>query len=80
MEWCVLQERYGALFIPLRDQYWAERQLHVGKMVTLIFHAKMELQRPPSGAGRPPLGWPAWGWGRVATIFAGTLWIFSGGR
>ena len=30
----------------------AKRQLHVGKTVTLVFHAKVELQRPPSGAGR----------------------------
>ena len=80
MEWCVLQEGYGALFIPLRGRYWAERQLHTGKTVTLVFHTKMELQRPPSGAGRPPLGQPAWGCGRVATTIAGTLWIFSGGR
>ena len=34
--------------------------MHAGKMVTLVFHAKMELQRPPSGAGRPGDGaaWP----------------------
>src|SRR6185312_1785632 len=60
MEWCVLQEGYGALFILLRGRYWAERQLHAGKTVTLVFHAKMELQRPPGGAGRPRdvAAWP----------------------
>ena len=80
MEWCVLQEGYGALFILLRGRYWAERQLHAGKMVTLVFHAKMELQRPPSGAGRPPLGRPAWGCGHLATAFAWTSLIIPSGR
>ena len=51
---CVLQEGCGALFILLYGQYWAERQLHAGKLVMLVFHAKGELQRPPGGAGRPP--------------------------
>ena len=80
MEWCVLQEEYGALFILLCSRYWTERWLHAGKFVELVLHAKGEQQRLPCGAGRPPLGRPAWGCGRVATAFAGTLWIFSGGR
>ena len=69
MEWCVLQEGY-----------WAERQLHAGKFVELVFHAKGEQQWLPSGAGQPPLGWPAWGCGHLATAFAWTLWIFSWSR
>ena len=27
--------------------------MHAGKTVKLVFHTKIELQRPPSGAGRP---------------------------
>ena len=27
--------------------------MHAGKTVMLVFHTKVELQRPPSGAGRP---------------------------
>ena len=80
MDGCVLQEGVDALFILLHGRYWAERQLHVGKTVTLVFHTKVELQRPPSGAGRTPLVRLAWGCGRVATAFAGTLWIVSEGR
>ena len=71
---------FWALFILLYGRYWAEGRLHAGKLVVLVFHAKGELQRPPGGADRPPLGWTAWGCGRVATAFAGTFWIFSGGR
>ena len=56
---CVLQEGGDALFILLYGRHWAERQLHAGKLVMLVFHAKGELQRPPGGAGRPPLGRPA---------------------
>ena len=53
---CVLQEGVGALFILLNGRYWAELQLHTSKLVVLVFHAKGELQRPPGGASRPPLG------------------------
>ena len=77
MDGCVLQEGCGALFILLYGWYWAEHQLHTGKFVELVFHAKGEQQRLPGGAGRPTLGRPAWGCGCVATAFAGTLWIFS---
>ena len=56
---CVLQEGCGALFILLYGRYWAERRLHAGKLVVLVFHTKGELQRPPGGAGWPPLGRPA---------------------
>ena len=80
MEWCVLQEGYGALFILLRGRYWAERQLHTGKTVNLVFHAKVELQRPPSGAGQPPLGRPAWGCDHLATVLVWTSLIISWGR
>ena len=57
---CVLQERCGALFILLYGRYWVERQLHAGKLVVLVFHAKGELQRPPGGAGQPRdvANWP----------------------
>ena len=56
----MLQEGGDALFILLYGWYWAERQLHAGKTVTLVFHAKIELQRPPSGASRPGdvAAWP----------------------
>ena len=77
MDGCVLQEGVDALFILLHGWYWAERQLHVGKLAMLVFHAKGEHQRPPGGAGRPPLGWPAWGCGHLATTFEWTLWISS---
>ena len=73
MEWCVLQEGCGALFILLQGRYKAWRQLQAGKAVVLNFHAKGEHQTLTSGAGRPPLGRPAWGCGRVATAFAGML-------
>ena len=36
-------------------------------MVVLSFHAKSQPERLPSGAGRPPLGRPAWGSCHVAT-------------
>ena len=45
--------------------------MHAGKTVMLVFHAKVELQRPPSGAGRPPLGRPAWGCGLMASPLQG---------
>ena len=77
---CVLQEGCGALFILLYGQYWAEHQLHAGKLVMLVFHAKGEIQRPPGGAGQPLLGRPAWGCGHLATAFVWTLWIFSWSR
>ena len=77
MDGCVLQEGVDALFILLHGWHWAERQLHVGKLVVLVFHAKGEHQRPPGGAGRPPLGRPAWGCGHLATAFEWTLWISS---
>ena len=67
MDGCVLQEGVDALFILLYGRYWAEHQLHAGKLVMLVFHAKAELQRPPGGAGRPPLGRLAWGCGHLAT-------------
>ena len=35
--------------------------MHAGKLVVLVFHAKGEHQRPPGGAGRPPICRPAWG-------------------
>ena len=75
MDGCVLQEGCGALFILLYGRYWAERRLHAGKFVVLVFHAKGELQRLPGGAGRPLLGRPAWGCGHLATT-----WIFSWSR
>ena len=50
---CVLQEGVDALFILLYGRYWVERQLHAGKLVVLVFHAKGEHQRLPGGAGRP---------------------------
>ena len=43
--WC-------SIYTTLRS-VWAERQLHAGKTVMLVLHAKGELQRPPGGAGRP---------------------------
>jgi len=43
----------------------------------LVFHTKGELQRPPSGAGRPPLGRPAWGCSGSATTFSWVLLIRS---
>ena len=69
MDGCVLQEGVDALFILLHCRYWAERQLHVGKLVVLVFHAKGEHQRPLGGAGRPPLGRPAWGCSHLAIAF-----------
>ena len=77
MEWCVLQEGCGALFILLYGRYWVERQLHAGKLVVLVFHAKGEHQRLLGGASRPPLGRPAWGCDHLATAFEWTLWIYS---
>ena len=59
MDGYVLQEGVDALFILLYGRYWVECQLHAGKLVVLVFHAKGEHQRPPGGAGWPPLGRPA---------------------
>ena len=44
----------------------------------LNFHTKGELQRLPGGAGRPPLGWPAWGLRHLAPTFSGLLGSSSG--
>ena len=52
----MLQVRGRALFIVLHGQFRAWRRLQAGKTVVLNFHAKGELQRMTSGAGRPPLG------------------------
>ena len=46
-------------------------------MVVLSFHAKSQPERLPSGAGRPPLGRPAWGCRHVATAFQTTALITS---
>ena len=80
MDGYVLQEGVDALFILLYGRYWVERQLHAGKLVVLVFHVKGEHQRLPGGAGRPPLGRPAWGCGHLATVFAWTSLIISWGR
>ena len=56
MDECVLQEGVWALFILIYGRYGGELRLHACKVVVLVFHAKGEHQRPPGGAGRPPLG------------------------
>ena len=66
-----------ALFILLYGRYCAERRLYAGKVVVLVFHAKGEHQRPPGGAGQPPLSRPAWGCSYLATAFEWMLWIPS---
>ena len=43
----------------------------------LCFHAKTQPEGLPSGAGRPPLGRPAWGSRHVATDFWTVALIFS---
>ena len=45
--------RGGALFIVLQGRFRAWCQLQAGRAVVLNFHAKGELQRMTSGAGRP---------------------------
>ena len=45
--------------------------------VELNFHAKTQPEGLPSGAGRPPLGWQAWGSCHVATDFWTVALIFS---
>ena len=46
----------------------------------LVFHAKPGLETLQSGAGRPPLGRPAWGCRHVATAFRTTALIISWSR
>ena len=45
------------------------RQLKVGKVSVLNFHVKPGLETLQSGAGRPPLGRPAWECFHVAAAF-----------
>ena len=51
--------------------------VEAGKAVELSFHAKTQPEGLPSGAGRPPLGRPAWGSRHVATDFWIVALIFS---
>ena len=51
--------------------------IYLSKFLELVFRAKGGQQGLLGGASRPPLGRPARGCGRVATTFAGTLWISS---
>jgi len=44
----------------------------------LSFHAKGGLQTLPGGAGRPPLGRPAWGLRHLAPTFSGWLGFSPG--
>ena len=67
----------GVLFIDTRGRYLVERQLYAVVAVVLNFHTKTELETPQSGAGRHPLGWPAWGSRHLATDFLWTAWIVS---
>ena len=55
----------------------AEHQLYAVVVVLLNFHTKTELEMLQSGAGRPPLGRPAWGSRHLATDFLWTAWIVS---
>ena len=45
----------------------------------LNFQAKAEAERLQSGAGRPPLGWPAWDFLHLEPTFSWTLLISSWG-
>ena len=49
------------------------RQLHAVVAVVLNFHAKTELETLQSGAGRPPLGRPAWDFVRFTPTFSWAL-------
>ena len=60
--------------------YCRYRQLEAGNLAVLNFHAKPQPERPPSGAGRPPLGRPAWGCRHVAAVFRTTALIPSWSR
>ena len=73
----VLRVRGGAPFIVPQGRYEAWRQLHAGKVVVLNFHTKGEHQKMTCGAGRPPLGWPAWGCRGFSTAPSWMLLILS---
>ena len=74
----MLQVRGGALFIVLQGWFREWRRLQAGKVVVLNFHAMGELQRMTGGAGRPPLGRPAWGLRHLAPTFSGWLGFSPG--
>ena len=48
--------------------------------IVLSFHAEPGLEWLQGGAGRPPLGRPAWGCGHLATTFSWMSVITLGSR